>query len=787
MPYRLAASSLRAVLLSIALLVPALCSPTTGAQPVQPVDSPVTVIDVEPSAQGWQPDFECNFVCPPPPVLHGSQPTQLTTVGEQIFFSAFTFDHGRELWVTDGTTAGTRLVADGCPGPCSGEPALVGEVAGELVFWSQGSNEPPESIQPGRFWRTDGSTAGTRPLEGVCEAGCLTELSGISEYLDVGFEFDGSLFFVAPLESDELPVLWRTDGSAAGTAPVTLSPARLGWPGSAPLTIRSEAVWEAVVTTGGLYLARPPDFFSNQAPVLLRFPSATADPLPVAVGCGPWSDGPTGLRAGVGGVAFIAGCLDAPGLRVAQQSSSLFLTDGTAAGTRLLFTGEGEGLGARRAVPLGWVGQRLYFGIDDGAAQAGELWVSYGRPDSTLSRHTGLPRLRGGFVHDGDVFISTWKPDSSDEGLWSLRPDAGEAPRELVAGGVREITPVGTGVLFSAEDEAGWEPWITDGTPAGTHRLVDLNPGPGDSWPRDFAATERVFLSADDGRHDQELVILDEALVDPDRCATDGETLCLQDGRFRVRVRYRNQHAGGAQGVGTAVPGTAAAGFFWFFREHNPELVVKVLDGTGINGHHWVFWGGITDLEYDLEVTDLESGVTRTFHHAPGDLCGGAETTAFPATEGDVARDAAGLVAELAVPEPAMTPAPARTSAPLSPPPCGTTDTSLCIGGGWGFFSVEATYRNQYAGGASGAGQAVPLTSDAGWFWFFRDSNPELMVKILNGGEINGHWWVFIGGLSTLEVEVTITDQASQGRPSKTYVKPAESTCGIADITAFQQ
>ena len=40
----------------------------------------------------------------------------------------------------------------------------------------------------------------------------------------------------------------------------------------------------------------------------------------------------------------------------------------------------------------------------------------------------------------------------------------------------------------------------------------------------------------------------------------------------------------------------------------NTELVVKALDGGGFNGHLWVFYGALTDLEYWITVTDTLTG-----------------------------------------------------------------------------------------------------------------------------------------------------------------------------------
>ncbi|MBL9077077.1 MAG: hypothetical protein JNL08_06230 [Planctomycetes bacterium] len=55
------------------------------------------------------------------------------------------------------------------------------------------------------------------------------------------------------------------------------------------------------------------------------------------------------------------------------------------------------------------------------------------------------------------------------------------------------VTHFGRFVLYGADDgTSGIEPWISDGTPAGTFRLGDLNPGPMSSYPGYFT----VFGSA---------------------------------------------------------------------------------------------------------------------------------------------------------------------------------------------------------------------------------------------------------------------------------------------------
>ena len=76
-----------------------------------------------------------------------------------------------------------------------------------------------------------------------------------------------------------------------------------------------------------------------------------------------------------------------------------------------------------------------------------------------------------------------------------------------------------------------------------------------------------------------------------------------------------------------------------------------------------------------------------------------------------------------------------------------------------GRFLVEATWRTR--DGNSGSAQAVGLTDEAGYFWFFEPNNIELVAKSLNGCSTDGHYWFFAAGLTNLEVTITVTNRAT--------------------------
>ena len=116
-------------------------------------------------------------------------------------------------------------------------------------------------------------------------------------------------------------------------------------------------------------------------------------------------------------------------------------------------------------------------------------------------------------------------------------------------------------------------------------------------------------------------------------CQADATHLCLAGGRFEVSTVWET--SSGMSGAGQAVPLAPAGvtqpdtGYFWFFASANVELVIKVLDGTGTNGHFWVFYGALSDVEYTITVTDTTTGSVQTYFNSQGQLASVGDTSAF--------------------------------------------------------------------------------------------------------------------------------------------------------------
>src|SRR6185312_14908619 len=86
----------------------------------------------------------------------------------------------------------------------------------------------------------------------------------------------------------------------------------------------------------------------------------------------------------------------------------------------------------------------------------------------------------------------------------------------------------------------------------------------------------------------------------PPQDPPDPTKLPLRSGRFVVTVDFIDPRDG-KTGYGQAVPLMAdTTGAFWFFDSANLELMIKVIDGQAVNGHFWVFYGALSDVDYTI-------------------------------------------------------------------------------------------------------------------------------------------------------------------------------------------
>lgn len=108
-------------------------------------------------------------------------------------------------------------------------------------------------------------------------------------------------------------------------------------------------------------------------------------------------------------------------------------------------------------------------------------------------------------------------------------------------------------------------------------------------------------------------------------CIPNANTLCLQNNRIKVSATWRN-HYNSTSGIATVGKLSNATGGLYFTDSQNLELLVKALDfGT----HFLVMYGAMSDLEYNMTVTDTVTGISKTFVNSAGNYCGGLDSQTF--------------------------------------------------------------------------------------------------------------------------------------------------------------
>lgn len=153
-----------------------------------------------------------------------ASPTPLVEAGGLLYFRADDGVYGRELWKTDGTTAGTSRVTDLVPGSGSSDPSDLVAVGSRILFLAL---DDTGELQP---YASDGTPAGTVRLTVLTEG---AQAGNVGAGGDTGY-FRGQ-------EAGGATQLWSTDGTPAGTQALvsltsTNGPASFGFDFDQPAT-----------------------------------------------------------------------------------------------------------------------------------------------------------------------------------------------------------------------------------------------------------------------------------------------------------------------------------------------------------------------------------------------------------------------------------------------------------------------------------------------------------------------------------------------------------------------
>ena len=379
-----------------------------------------------------------------------------------LFFTAFVGGVGglgRELWVSDGTPAGTVMVKDIRAGSGSSSPSLLTCCNGRVFFRAFDTTTGTE------LYVSDGTAAGTTLLKNIW-AGYLSSLPSNLVSCKGTLYFAANNGFNGFANGDEL---WKSDGTAAGTVMV-----KDIWPGvgsSSPrgitcygnkivfhaFTLNGREPWQSDGTAAGTKEIADinPGFLMSSSPLgfarcgkLIFFRASKTSPAATATGAEPW------------------------------------VTDCTATGTKLLkdiYPGRIR-FGAYSSQPFNFTccNGKMFFTASNGTPTTGtgtigtgnELWTSDGTAAGTVLVKDIRPGTLGGFPSN--------------------------------------LTCIGKGVYFSAIGPTnGAELWFSDGTAAGTKEVCDLRKGSLSSFPSNLTVCGgKLFFTANDGKTGTELWVI---------------------------------------------------------------------------------------------------------------------------------------------------------------------------------------------------------------------------------------------------------------------------------------
>jgi ELWxxDGT repeat protein len=398
-----------------------------------------------------------------------SAPDNVLRKRNVIYFQATTAKHGDELWKSDGTKSGTKIVKDIVPGPGVSDPEDIVSAAPRKTFFRAWDKNHGEEL-----WITDGTEKGTKIVKDInpdsppgarCDQGECGIPMGWS-HPDTVTVMGKQVFFAAD-DGKHGVELWKSDGTDRGTKLVKdINPDKGNSnpnDNTGALT-RSAEVEKLFVVGKTLY------FRANDGKHGVEL----------------WKS--DGTDRGTKLVKDINPAAPAPTTTACKREKSC--------------------AGSSWADDMALVGKTLYFTANHGKHGV-ELWKSDGTRSGTkllkdinpssastasdIGNLVALGKTLYFTANHGKHGVELWKSDGTRSGTTLLKDinpgPAGSDPDQLTAfGGV---------LLFSADDGVhGSEMWGSDGTRAGTTLLRDLEPGAVGSEPGGLTTSGRFLYFA---------------------------------------------------------------------------------------------------------------------------------------------------------------------------------------------------------------------------------------------------------------------------------------------------
>jgi ELWxxDGT repeat protein len=372
--------------------------------------------------------------------------------GGLLFFSVNDPVVGDEPWVSDGTTAGTRLIEDLNPQLAGNGSSPDGFVnfGGRLAFAAD------DGIAGRELWISDGTAGGTTLLADINPGIASSNPNHL-------FVANDALYFFATDASGSSKFMRLAKVGATAQVLATLSPQAIN-------------VGASCGADGAVAMGTQIYFAANdgQTGLELWTSDGTAEGTHrvADIAAGAADAAPCYLTALNGRVYFSAN---------GPQGNELWSSDGTAAGT-FQVADIAPGTASSNPYDLMAFNGTLYFSADD-MLHGIELWKSDGTAGGTMlvadivpGADGSIPYLQG--ILNGrlllQIFLGSTPPGTYVSQLWSS--DGTSGGTQAISSQLFTASPSafvnGTHVFLGAQDTAGVTPWVSDGTSGGTHALI---------------------------------------------------------------------------------------------------------------------------------------------------------------------------------------------------------------------------------------------------------------------------------------------------------------------------
>jgi ELWxxDGT repeat protein len=410
-----------------------------------------------------------------------SLPTQKIAFKNKVIFGANGGSGvGTELWITDGSAAGTRLLKDINAGSSSSYPNYFIEYKGDVYFSATSYATGTE------LWRTDGTENGTVLFKDFF----IGSGSGAPANLAI---FNDKLLFRASTDATGNEP-WISDGTLQGTF-------QLAEINPSPAANAHSNMTRPVLYNGKAYFAASTPTYGNE--LWVTDGTAIGTKLLKDISIGTASSTP--LLLTVAGNYLFFRATDG------NMDTELWRTNGTDTGT---FRLKDIGIWNGNPSHLLAFNNKLYFNATD--SLGAELWVSDGSEAGTQR----VKDINPGVAHGGPMYLTTfenhfyfnastsahgaelWKSDGTESGtvmVKNIHPTSGSYPTALETYGKK--------LYFNAWDGAhGFELWETDGSEANTQLTCDIYTGSLNGSPSNLQSMAgALYMSAQNDTSGTEL------------------------------------------------------------------------------------------------------------------------------------------------------------------------------------------------------------------------------------------------------------------------------------------